>query len=32
MYPKFEIDYQVAIFSYKHLNRLLTPAFENIYF
>ena len=24
-------DYQVAIFSYKYLNRLLTPAFENLF-
>ena len=24
-------DYQVAIFSYQYLNRLLTPAFENLF-
>ena len=24
-------DYQVAIFSYKYLNHLLTPAFENLF-
>ena len=24
-------DYQVAIFSYKYLNRLLNPAFENLF-
>ena len=24
-------DYQVAIFSYKYLNRLLTPTFENLF-
>ena len=30
MYPKFEIT-ELWIFSYKYLNRLLTPAFENLF-